>query len=83
MTIQADRGALGSVISVSNGAEQEDLIRWAGSQLSEMRYPKADEELKRFMTEIEKVPGGSTQKQRLSEFKSSIEREQKNRGPLR
>lgn len=75
--------ALGSVLSVGNSAEQEDLIRWASSQLSEMRSPKADAELKRFMTEIEKVPGGSTEKHRLSEFKSSIEREQQNRGPLR
>ena len=48
--------ALGSVLSVSNGADQEDLIRWASNQRSEMRSPKADAELKRFMTEIERVP---------------------------
>lgn len=66
--------ALGSVLSVEGGTEDDSLLTWAINQLFEMQSPKADAELKRFASEIEKLPNGSTQKQRLNGMKGEIER---------
>lgn len=64
--------ALGSVLSVAGVTEEDRLVRWAIYQLGEMRSPDADAELKRFATEIGRLPDSSPQKRRLTAFKGEI-----------
>ena len=64
--------ALGSVLSVENGADMERLVWWAIYQLTELRNPAADSELKRFETEIRGLPNSAPQKQRLRFFEQAI-----------
>jgi hypothetical protein len=65
--------ALGSVLSVEDGTEDDRLVRWAIYQLVEMRTPSADAELNRFASEIGSLPVGSPLQTRLSTFKREID----------
>ena len=64
--------ALGSVLSVENGPDKDRLVWWAIYQLTELRNPAADSELKRFETEIRGLPNSAPQKQRLRFFEQAI-----------
>lgn len=75
--------ALGSVLSANTGSEQDRLVKWAIYQLAEMGSSMADAELKRFMTEIERLPDGSPRKQRLSAFKGEINSRLRHEGQTR
>jgi hypothetical protein len=65
--------ALGSVLSVENFIDDDRLIRWAMYELMSLRTPNANAELKRFATEIGRLPNGSAHQQRLSGFRQEID----------
>lgn len=65
--------ALGSVLSVDNGAEDTRLAWWAINQLASMHSPNADAELDRFASEIGKLPEGFPKREHLSVFKQAVQ----------
>ena len=64
--------ALGSVLTVTNTEDDDQLIAWAISQLRTMGSPKAKDELRRFTSEITALPRGSLQQQRFDHFKQEV-----------
>jgi hypothetical protein len=63
--------SLGYVLNVGN-SEDARVTRWAIDELASMHSSKADEMLDRYATEIERLPAGSLERQRQSEFRQTI-----------
>lgn len=71
--------ALGSVLTIDNGAESDQLIEWAVYQLDLMQSARADSELDRFANELGKLREGSPQYLRYGHMKEEIRRVRKRR----
>lgn len=66
--------ALGSVLTVDNGAESDQLIEWAVYQLDLMQSMTADLELNRFANELGRLREGSPQYLRYGHIKEELRR---------
>jgi hypothetical protein len=64
--------ALGSVLTITNSTDDDQLISWAISQLRAMRSPNGNRELKRFATEIRMLPPGSPAQKRFERFEQEV-----------
>jgi hypothetical protein len=65
--------ALGSVLNVETSAQDYRLTEWALHQLSQIRSPNAEAELRRFTKEIGQVPPASPNREILVQYKDEIE----------
>ncbi len=64
--------ALGSVLRVANGFDDQDLTTWAINKLAAMKSPRAYAELERYMKEIDTLPEGSPARAGGSGFATQI-----------
>ncbi len=75
LSLDPDRiKALGSVLSVSEGSNDRQLVGWAILQLYSIKAPKADAELERYRVEIGKLPKDSPQRAALLGTEQTIRR---------
>jgi hypothetical protein len=71
--------ALGSVLTVDNAAESDQLIEWAVYQLDLMQSTSADGELNRFANELGRLREGSPQYLRNGHIKEELRRVRESR----